>query len=77
MKGLDRIQGLIYAGTGCVFRSHALYGYDAPTAIKAPSKACNCWPIHFSCHIFMETDSLFSKEGTDKENCIFRTPREI
>jgi hypothetical protein len=29
MKGLDRIPGPIYAGTGCVFRRHALYGYDA------------------------------------------------
>jgi hypothetical protein len=45
MKGLDGIQGPIYVGTGCVFRRHALYGYDAPTVTKAPSKACNCWPI--------------------------------
>ncbi|TVU08202.1 hypothetical protein EJB05_41594 [Eragrostis curvula] len=45
MKGLDGIQGPIYVGTGCVFRRHALYGYDAPAAIKPPSKACNCWPM--------------------------------
>ncbi|AQL04866.1 cellulose synthase A catalytic subunit 5 [UDP-forming] isoform X3 [Zea mays] len=44
MKGLDGIQGPIYVGTGCVFRRHALYGYDAPTATKPPSKTCNCWP---------------------------------
>jgi len=45
MKGLDGIQGPIYVGTGCVFRRHALYGYDAPTATKPPSKTCNCWPM--------------------------------
>jgi cellulose synthase A len=44
MKGLDGIQGPIYVGTGCVFRRHALYGYDAPTAIKPPRKTCNRWP---------------------------------
>ncbi|ONM06411.1 Thymidylate kinase [Zea mays] len=44
MKGLDGIQGPIYVGTGCVFRRHALYGYDAPTTTKPPSKTCNCWP---------------------------------
>ncbi|KAB2597232.1 cellulose synthase A catalytic subunit 2-like [Pyrus ussuriensis x Pyrus communis] len=44
MNGLDGIQGPIYAGTGCVFRRQALYGYDAPTKQKPPSKTCNCWP---------------------------------
>lgn len=29
MKGLDGIQGPIYVGTGCVFKRHAFYGYDA------------------------------------------------
>ncbi|KAE9601305.1 putative hexosyltransferase chromatin regulator PHD family [Lupinus albus] len=44
MKGLDGIQGPIYVGTGCVFRRHALYGYDAPKKKKPPSKTCNCLP---------------------------------
>ncbi|KAG6717212.1 hypothetical protein I3842_04G086900 [Carya illinoinensis] len=44
MKGLDGLQGPIYVGTGCVFRRHALYGYDAPAKKKPPSKTCNCWP---------------------------------
>ncbi|XP_062097171.1 cellulose synthase A catalytic subunit 6 [UDP-forming] [Humulus lupulus] len=44
MKGLDGIQGPIYVGTGCVFRRQALYGYDAPTKKKRPSRTCNCWP---------------------------------
>ncbi|XP_031272121.1 cellulose synthase A catalytic subunit 2 [UDP-forming] [Pistacia vera] len=44
MKGLDGIQGPIYVGTGCVFRRHALYGYDAPVKKKPPGKTCNCWP---------------------------------
>ncbi|XP_057806916.1 cellulose synthase A catalytic subunit 5 [UDP-forming]-like [Salvia miltiorrhiza] len=44
MKGLDGLQGPIYVGTGCAFRRQALYGYDAPTKKKPPSKTCNCWP---------------------------------
>ncbi|KAL9245079.1 hypothetical protein vseg_018773 [Gypsophila vaccaria] len=44
MKGLDGIQGPIYVGTGCVFRRHALYGFDAPKQKKKPGKTCNCWP---------------------------------
>lgn len=44
MKGLDGIQGPIYVGTGCVFRRHALYGYDAPKKAKPPGKTCNCLP---------------------------------
>lgn len=44
MKGLDGVQGPIYVGTGCVFRRHALYGYDAPVSKKPPSKTCNCLP---------------------------------
>nr|GMD53569.1 cellulose synthase A catalytic subunit 2 [UDP-forming]-like [Ipomoea batatas] len=43
MKGLDGIQGPIYVGTGCVFRRQALYGFDAPSKKKRPSKTCNCW----------------------------------
>ncbi|KAL8133086.1 cellulose synthase A catalytic subunit 5 [UDP-forming]-like [Apium graveolens] len=43
MKGLDGLQGPIYVGTGCVFRRRALYGYDAPSTKKVPSKTCNCW----------------------------------
>ncbi|KAI4310388.1 hypothetical protein MLD38_035370 [Melastoma candidum] len=49
MKGLDGIQGPIYVGTGCVFRRQALYGFDAPTKKKAPSKTCNCWPKWCCC----------------------------
>lgn len=49
MKGLDGIQGPIYVGTGCVFRRHALYGYDAPVKKKRPSKTCNCLPKLCSC----------------------------
>lgn len=44
MKGLDGLQGPIYVGTGCVFRRVALYGYDAPSKKKPPSKTCNCLP---------------------------------
>ncbi|PON47785.1 Cellulose synthase [Parasponia andersonii] len=44
MKGLDGIQGPIYVGTGCVFRRVALYGFDAPSKKKPPSRTCNCWP---------------------------------
>ncbi|KAL3527925.1 hypothetical protein ACH5RR_012581 [Cinchona calisaya] len=44
MKGLDGLQGPIYVGTGCVFRRHALYGFDAPVSKKPPSKTCNCLP---------------------------------
>ncbi|KAK9069683.1 hypothetical protein SSX86_011587 [Deinandra increscens subsp. villosa] len=49
MKGLDGIQGPIYVGTGCVFRRHALYGYDAPTKKKPPGKTCNCFPKWCCC----------------------------
>ncbi|KAE9610252.1 putative hexosyltransferase chromatin regulator PHD family [Lupinus albus] len=49
MKGLDGIQGPIYVGTGCVFRRHALYGYDAPKKKKPPSKTCNCLPKWCCC----------------------------
>ncbi|KAM7257490.1 hypothetical protein ACFE04_013231 [Oxalis oulophora] len=49
MKGLDGIQGPIYVGTGCVFRRHALYGYDAPKKKKAPAKTCNCFPKWCCC----------------------------
>ena len=44
MKGLDGVQGLIYVGTGCVFRRVALYDNDAPAKKKRPSKTCNCLP---------------------------------
>lgn len=44
MKGLDGLQGPIYVGTGCVFRRQALYGFDAPSKKKPPSKTCNCLP---------------------------------
>ncbi|KAL1319548.1 hypothetical protein HN51_071805 [Arachis hypogaea] len=49
MKGLDGIQGPIYVGTGCVFRRHALYGYDAPSSKKPPRRTCNCWPKWCCC----------------------------
>ncbi|KAG6383680.1 hypothetical protein SASPL_156555 [Salvia splendens] len=42
--GLDGLQGPMYVGTGCAFRRQALYGCDAPTKKKPPSKTCNCWP---------------------------------
>ncbi|KAK4336545.1 hypothetical protein RND71_044147 [Anisodus tanguticus] len=67
MKGLDGIQGPIYVGTGCVFRRHALYRYDAPAKKKRPSKTCNCWPkLCFCCCCFR---SKTNKKGkTKKEN---------
>jgi hypothetical protein len=34
MKGLHGIQGLVYVGTGCVFRRQALYGYEPPVKDK-------------------------------------------
>ncbi|XP_059636344.1 probable cellulose synthase A catalytic subunit 3 [UDP-forming] [Cornus florida] len=49
MKGLDGIQGPIYVGTGCVFRRHALYGYDAPKTKKPPTRTCNCLPKWCCC----------------------------
>ncbi|XP_028807306.1 probable cellulose synthase A catalytic subunit 6 [UDP-forming] isoform X2 [Neltuma alba] len=49
MKGLDGIQGPIYVGTGCVFKRHTLYGYDAPRRKKTPTKTCNCWPNWCCC----------------------------
>ncbi|CAB4283499.1 unnamed protein product [Prunus armeniaca] len=41
---IRRYTRTIYVGTGCVFRRQALYGYDAPTKKKPPSRTCNCWP---------------------------------
>ncbi|CAN4081108.1 unnamed protein product [Withania somnifera] len=65
MKGLDGIQGPIYVGTGCVFRRHALYGYDAPAKKKRPSKTCNCWPkLCFCCCFFR---SKTNKKGKTKK----------
>ncbi|KAG7982985.1 hypothetical protein I3843_04G080900 [Carya illinoinensis] len=63
MKGLDGLQGPIYVGTGCVFRRHALYGYDAPAKKKPPSKTCNCWP-KWCCLCF---GSRKNKNGKTKE----------
>ncbi|KAJ8544071.1 hypothetical protein K7X08_025689 [Anisodus acutangulus] len=65
MKGLDGIQGPIYVGTGCVFRRHALYGYDAPAKKKRPRKTCNCWPkLCFCCCCFR---SKTNKKGKTKK----------
>ncbi|CAN6458814.1 unnamed protein product [Victoria cruziana] len=45
MKGLDGIQGPVYVGTGCVFRRHALYGYEPPKGPKRPKMvSCGCCP---------------------------------
>jgi cellulose synthase A len=66
MKGLDGIQGPIYVGTGCVFRRHALYGYDAPTATKPPSKTCNCWPM--SCCLCCGSERKCLKAKKKQEN---------
>ncbi|KAK4256437.1 hypothetical protein QN277_009301 [Acacia crassicarpa] len=52
MKGMDGIQGPIYVGTGCVFKRHTLYGYDAPRKKKTPTKTCNCWPKWCCCLCF-------------------------
>lgn len=66
MKGLDGVQGPIYVGTGCVFRRHALYGYDAPVSKKPPSKTCNCLPKWFcSCCCFRK--SLKGKGKKEKK----------
>lgn len=44
MKGLDGIQGPVYVGTGCVFRRHALYGFDVPkTMDKETGFSFCCW----------------------------------
>ena len=48
MKGLDGIQGPIYVGTGCVFRRHAFYGFDAPET-KSQTRTCNCLPKWCCC----------------------------
>ncbi|CAL5386388.1 unnamed protein product [Camellia sinensis] len=65
MKGLDGIQGPIYVGTGCVFRRHALYGYDAPTKKKPPGKTCNCLPKWCCCCCGSRKKN---KKGKSKDN---------
>ncbi|XP_050233973.1 probable cellulose synthase A catalytic subunit 3 [UDP-forming] [Mercurialis annua] len=47
MKGLDGLQGPIYAGTGCVFRRQAFYGLYAPKVKQLSSRTCNCFPKWF------------------------------
>ena len=49
MKGLDGIQGPIYAGTGCLFRRHALYGFDAPKNKKDSAKTTSNYLQKFCC----------------------------
>ncbi|KAK4764196.1 hypothetical protein SAY87_013634 [Trapa incisa] len=63
MKGLDGIQGPIYVGTGCVFRRHALYGYDAPKKKKRPSRTCNCWPKWCCCLCFRSRKNKRNKNA--------------
>eukprot|EP00897_Mesotaenium_endlicherianum_P000215 jgi/Mesen1/10194/ME000766S09568 len=45
LRGLDGLQGPVYVGTGCCFRRHALYGYDAPAGASHSHGAlcCCCW----------------------------------
>ncbi|CAM6102083.1 unnamed protein product [Calypogeia fissa] len=44
LKGLDGIQGPVYVGTGCVFRRHALYGYEPPLKENEKNKKRGCCP---------------------------------
>jgi cellulose synthase A len=48
MKGLDGIQGPVYVGTGCVFRRHALYGFE-PQAKKKGKGICSSICPSFCC----------------------------
>lgn len=79
MKGLDGVQGPIYVGTGCVFRRHALYGYDAPVTKKQPSKTCNCLPKWFcSCCCFRKNrKGKIKKEKKKKKQKHKETSKQI
>ncbi|KAG6543884.1 hypothetical protein Mapa_014724 [Marchantia paleacea] len=43
LKGLDGIQGPVYVGTGCVFKRHALYGFEPPLK-ESEKKRNSCCP---------------------------------
>ncbi|XP_009758840.1 cellulose synthase A catalytic subunit 2 [UDP-forming] [Nicotiana tabacum] len=78
MKGLDGIQGPIYVGTGCVFRRHALYGYDAPAKKKKPSKTCNCWSkLCFCCCCFRSKTNKKGKTKKEKKPKHRETSKQI
>ncbi|OIT31343.1 PREDICTED: cellulose synthase A catalytic subunit 2 [UDP-forming]-like [Nicotiana attenuata] len=78
MKGLDGIQGPIYVGTGCVFRRHALYGYDAPAKKKKPSKTCNCWhKLCFCCCCFRSKTNKKGKTKKEKKPKHRETSKQI
>ncbi|KAF6144751.1 hypothetical protein GIB67_016825 [Kingdonia uniflora] len=75
MKGLDGIQGLVYVGTGCVFRRQALYGYEPPKGPKPPKMvSCDCCPcfgrrkkLKYSKHFTGGTDVNGNAPGLDDD----------
>ncbi|XP_019177260.1 PREDICTED: cellulose synthase A catalytic subunit 2 [UDP-forming]-like [Ipomoea nil] len=77
MKGLDGIQGPIYVGTGCVFRRQALYGYDAPSKKKRPSKTCNCWSKLCCCFGRKKNGKGKTKRNTKKKTKQRDTSKQI
>lgn len=69
MKGLDGIQWPIYVGTGCVFKRHAFYGYDAPKREKGLTRTCKCVPKWF-CFGFCCSDKRKKKKANKLKNDI-------
>nr|GEX19260.1 cellulose synthase-like protein D3 [Tanacetum cinerariifolium] len=42
MRALDRLQGPVYVGTGCLFRRIVLYGFDPPRTKELHASFCSC-----------------------------------
>ncbi|KAE8699288.1 Cellulose synthase-like protein D2 [Hibiscus syriacus] len=42
MRALDGLMGPVYVGTGCLFRTVALYGFDPPRSKEQHSGCCRC-----------------------------------
>lgn len=64
---VDGIQGPMYVRIGCVFRRQALYGYDAPTMPKSPTKPCNCWPKPCCFYCGSEREGLKAKKKQENK----------
>lgn len=57
MRALDGIQGLVYVGTGCLFRRIAIYGFDPPRSDEKPGCCSCCFPQKRKVDTISETDS--------------------